>query len=143
MNRERLRNALKRHEGEVKRAGRHIVYRDSLQLETIGYGRLLSRGLSQDEAEYLLDKDISDAYREAKEYPWFAGLDDVRQEVIVNMHFGLGKARFAGFRKLHAALSKGDYEWAAREMLDSLWATQVRRRANELAEQMRRGSING
>ena len=139
MNRERLRQTLKRHEGAVRIGGRHTVYKDSLGLETIGYGRLLSRGLSDDEAEYLLEKDITECVRAAREYPWFAGLDDVRQEVIVNMIFNLGAARFSRFVKTHQAISRGDFEWAAREMLDSLWATQVRRRANELAEQMRRG----
>ena len=55
------------------------------------------------------------------------------------MVFNLGLSRFRRFRKTIAAIKAGDWEQAAREMLASLWARQVGRRAQELAEMMRRG----
>jgi len=63
----------------------------------------------------------------------------VRQAVLVDMAFNLGRAGLASFQKMRAALALGDFERAAAEMLDSLWARQVGRRARELAEMMQTG----
>lgn len=51
----------------------------------------------------------------------------------------MGGNRLGEFKKFHAALEKGDYDEAAKQMLDFRWSKQVGDRANELAEQMRTG----
>ena len=65
----------------------------------------------------------------------------MRQRVYVNMTFNLGSTRLALFKKMHAAVEAKDWEKAAEEMLDSKWATQVKGRADRLAEMMRSGAI--
>lgn len=136
LDRERLRAQLVRHEGERLRA-----YVDTVGKLTIGCGRNLEDpGISHDEAQYLLSNDIDVRVRALfTRYPtWFPQLDAVRQSVLVNMAF-MGIAKLAGFRKMLAALERGDYDTAAEEMLDSLWARQVGARARELSTQMRTG----
>jgi lysozyme len=56
------------------------------------------------------------------------------------MAFNLGIAGLQRFTKFLAALEQKDYETAATEMLDSVWAEQVGRRAQRLAAQMRSGA---
>ena len=131
--------ALKRDEGAVIKDGRHRVYQDSLGFQTVGYGRLLSRGFSQDEADHLLTNDIQEARTAAEKYPWYSTLDHVRQDVVTAMIFNLGPTSFAGFHNLIAALSKGDWVTASNEAMDSKWAKQVGSRASRYAASLLTG----
>jgi len=136
-----LRGLLIRHEGEKLEP-----YYDSEGILTIGVGRNLTRkpAISHPEAMLMLDNDIEDAEQDlANAFPWLVSKDDgVRHDVLVNMVFNLGIYRFKGFKKMIAAYERDDYEGAAREMLDSKWATQVGKRANELARMMITGVYN-
>ena len=49
----------------------------------------------------------------------FTDLSDVRQRVIVDMMFNLGKSRFLGFKKMIDAVKADDFAKAADEMKDS------------------------
>ena len=137
---ERVKQRLKDDEGTVKLGGRHRVYKDSLGLETVGYGRLMSRGLSEDEAEYLLENDAKESERLADKFPWFRHLDENRQAIVVCMIFNLGLDRFSGLHNMIAALDKGDFITAANAALDSKWAQQVKGRANRYANVLRSGT---
>jgi lysozyme len=130
-----MKDMLVKHEGvELK------PYRDSVGVLTIGVGRNLTDvGLSADEADYLLENDIRRATRELEMKWWFKSLDDVRQDVLINMCFNLGHSRFSKFKKMIAAVAMADYKLAAKEMIDSKWASQVGRRATELASMMESG----
>lgn len=72
--------------------------------------------------------------------PWWRTLNNPREDVLVNMAYQMGLHRLLGFKKALAAMLAGDFEEAAREMLDSAWARQTPRRARRLAEQMRTGN---
>lgn len=97
-------------------------------------------GITRDEAWALLNNDIARVRREVKRaFPWFSKVNPVRKDVVLNMVFNLGLQRFRGFRKAIAAIKAQDWDEAARQMLDSQWASQVGRRARELAAMMRRG----
>jgi lysozyme len=108
---------------------------------TIGYGRNLEdRGLSKDEALYLLLNDIHDAQKAVEAaLPWSKNLTPARRGVLVNMAFNLGIGGLLKFKKMLAATEAGRYSLAAEEMLDSRWATQVGERALELADIMKTG----
>ncbi len=108
---------------------------------TIGFGRNLDDvGISIDEAEFMLDNDIKRTLAECRaNFTWFNGLSENRQAVVASMVFNMGIARFKGFARTIAHIEAGYYEDAAREMLDSKWASQVGRRAVELAQLMREG----
>lgn len=134
---ERLRRMLIVHEGL-----RLKPYRCPAGYLTIGVGRNLeARGISREEAMVLLESDIAEAEAAARGFfPAFDRLEEPRQAVLVDMAFNLGAVRLGGFRRFRAALERGDFEQAAREMLDSKWAKQVGPRARRLAEMMRRGT---
>lgn len=133
--REDLIAQLIRHEGL-----RLWPYTDTVGKLSIGVGRNLTDvGISREEAIELLNNDIDKAVAECATYPWFTTLDAVRQRVIVDMIFNLGARRFKSFKRLIAAMARGDYEAASVCMLDSMWAEQVGKRALRLAEMMRSG----
>lgn len=125
---------IKRHEGF-----REKPYRCTAGKLTIGYGRNIEdNGITEAEASFLLDNDLKRCEEECRQtFSWFDNLDDIRRSVIVEMDFNLGLKKFLGFKKMLAACEKQDYELAAREMLDSLWARQVGQRAETLADLMK------
>jgi lysozyme len=123
--------------------GKPIEKGDTLQGHpTIGVGRLLTsdRGISHEEAKSLLMNDLKWVAEKAEGYGFWHKLDTARQMVIMNMIFNMGN-RFDQFKKMHAALERGDYQEASVQMLDSVWAKQVKSRATHLAEQMREGVL--
>ena len=130
---------LRRHEGVEPYA-----YKDHLGYITVGVGRCLEKdvgmGLSDDEIDYLLRNDIVRVQEElSEEYDWFAELDQVRQEAMINLSFNLGATRLRGFRNALAAMAEEDYETAANEFMDSKWSSQVGRRAYEVTQMIRTG----
>ena len=138
---------LKRHEG-VK----HFAYRDSEGVLTIGCGRNISGtkihrglGISDDEINYMLQNDIERTIKElSREYPWFNDMEDgARRDAIINMHFNLGRARFAGFKKAIGHMEKGDHDLASVEFLRSKWARQVKGRALEVTDMIKTNTYAG
>lgn len=130
---------LKRDEGF-----RSSAYRDHLGYLTIGIGRLIDErrkgGISEDEAEYLLENDIrrvTSALRST--IPWIDGIDSARRGVLVNMAFQLGVNGLLAFKRTLAHVQAGSYAAAASEMLQSDWAKQTTERAERLATQMMTG----
>lgn len=115
-------------------------YKDTQGFITIGVGRCLDKKpLKVDEIKYLFANDINDAIADAKTFTYFKFLHPPRQHAIINMCFQLGKEGVAKFRKMNAAIERGDYEKAAKEALDSLWAKQTPNRAKRVAEVIRTG----
>lgn len=132
----RLRQLLIKHEGL-----RLKPYKCTAGKISVGVGRNLEDvGISEEEAYLLLGNDIVRVLKEATEsFPWFKFISLVRQDVVVSMIFNLGLERFKGFKKMIDALQSQNYERAAEEMCDSLWAKQVGLRAQELTAMMRSG----
>lgn len=139
-----LRELLVLHEGRVPHA-----YRDSLGYLTIGVGHLIDNRkggrLPEEIIDILLDHDIkehSDALVAVQ--PWVMKLDEVRRAVLFDMTFNLGIEPFDGdgFKDWPIFLGQvqsGLYNAAADNMLKTLWAKQVGRRAERLAGMMRDG----
>lgn len=128
-------SSVKRHEGL-----RLKMYKCTAGKNTIGYGRNLDDvGISADEAELMLKHDLENAELDAKRFPVFEKLNQVRKDVLTEMVFNLGYSRLSGFKKMFAALERKDYDGAANEMLDSKWARDVGERAKTLAYFMRIG----
>jgi lysozyme len=140
------------------------VYQDSLGINTIGIGRNLDdRGITQDELDWMdyptIEHVYSDGITEADAiylaqndvqiveeellaaHPCVENLDAVRQLVLVDMAFNMGVPRLCKFKNMWSAIHEGKFEAAAREMLDSRWATQVKGRATKLANAMHNGEF--
>lgn len=134
---------LKRDEGTgPMHAGRHLVYSDTRGKLTIGYGHNLSdKGITAAQAERLLHDDVTEVVTALEQrFPWWTHLNEIRQRVLVEMAFNLGLMGLLGFQNTLAAIERGEYQIAAEQLLDSLWAKQVGSRATRLAEMMRRGA---
>ena len=153
----KLLDKLIEHEGMVL-----TVYQDSLGIDTIGIGRNLEdRGISKEEfdhmdipnmnviyehgineadARYLAKNDVQIVEEELlAAHPCVAELDAVRQLVLVDMAFNMGVPRLRKFKKMWAAVYEKDFMTAAKEMLDSRWANQVKSRSVKLANMMHTG----
>lgn len=116
-------------------------YKDTVGKLTIGVGRNIEDvGITHEEAMMMLAHDIDRVSNETcSAFTWYRNLNIPRQDVVLNMIFNLGMTRFQTFQKLIAALIVQNYDKAADEMLNSVWASQVGRRAVELAQIMRSG----
>jgi len=93
---------------------------------TIGIGRnLADPGLSEDEAGVLFGNDVAQRLEAlAAALPFFAGLPEVRKRVLLDMSF-MGVAKLLKFKRMLAAIERGEWATARREMERSKWATQV------------------
>lgn len=136
--RKKLRGLLTQHESY-----RQFPYTDTTGVLTIGIGRnLVDRGVSMNEAYYLLDEDISYFTSKLSHFlPFFHDLSENRQIALVDLCFNVGVQGFLNFTKMILALESHDYERAAVEMLDSKWAQQVWQRATTLASIIRSGEM--
>ena len=125
---------IKKHEGFVEH-----VYDDSLGIPTIGYGfAIKDLTLDEDIAEEILIRKLEKLKRNATaRFKWLEDMPVEVQEVILNMCYQLGVTGTSKFRKAISALQEGDWEEAANEMLDSLWARQTPNRAKELSDTIR------
>jgi len=140
------------------------VYQDTLGIDTIGVGRNLKdrgitkeeldaldipnietvyqHGITESDAMFLLENDVQIVEEELlKAHPCIAELDAVRQLVLVDMAFNMGVPRLCKFKKMWAGVHEGDFRTAAKEMLDSRWAVQVKSRSHKLAHAMHHGDF--
>jgi len=147
------------HEGMVLN-----VYQDTLGIDTIGSGRnLKDRGISKEEldhmdiphidliyrdgiteadARYLAENDVQIVEDELlRAHPCVDGLDAVRQLILVDMAFNMGVPRLCKFKKMWNAIHEEKFDIAAKEMLDSRWANQVKLRSIKLANAMHNGAF--
>jgi len=127
-----LTTQLKRHEGF-----RAKPYRCTAGYLTIGYGTNLDIGITQDIGHVLLVNSLNEKWRELNDEfhdVWWR-LSKPRQAVLINMAYNLGVAGLKNFKNMWAAIREDRNEDVVKEMLDSKWARQVKKRANELAYQ--------
>lgn len=134
-----LRDLISKHEGRIAHA-----YHDSLGFLTVGVGHLIDERkggkLPEPIIDALLDFDIKSHQDELfKALPWALSLDPVRQAVLIDMAFNLGVAGLLAFKETLRHFQNDSWEQAATAMLDSRWAKQVGRRADELAAMTRSG----
>ena len=149
----------------VKHEGLRLqVYQDTLGIDTIGIGRnLKDRGISKEEldeldiptighvyeygiteadAMLLAENDVQIVEEELlRAHPCVEDLDAVRQLVLVDMAFNMGVPRLCKFKKMWNAVHENKFDIAAKEMLDSRWATQVKSRSVKLANAMHNGAF--
>ena len=109
---------------------------------TIGVGRNLTDvGIDDTEVEFLLRRDIARVVSDLdRRMGWWALLDENRQLVLADMCFNMGITRLLTFKRFLSYAMAGDYPKAAYEMLQSVWAAQVGKRAVTLAAMMREGT---
>lgn len=131
----RLKKLLIAHEG-----CKQFPYVDTVGKVTIGIGYdLTDRGLPQQWIDSQFAEDVDFHYKNCSDLLWFSALNADRQLAILDMSYNLGFKKMLEFVDMIDALSKGYYDVAAKEMLDSEWAKQVGNRAIQLANIVRTG----
>lgn len=126
---------------------RHIPYKDTLGILTVGVGHNLEAHpldliypLTDAQVDQILATDLVDVFEGLdKHLPWWEDLTQARQRVIVNMAFNMGVAGLRTFKNTLQAIQRGHYELAKVNMLQSKWAGQVGARATRLGRMMVEG----
>ena len=134
---------------EADEGVKYEIYLDHLGYPTVGCGHLIQ----PDDEEY--GKEVGTPITEARcstlfasdidgvlavcgrLYATFSDLPEEAQKIIANMMFNMGLTRLSKFKKMKAAIEKGDFKEAANQMHDSKWRTQVPNRAERLINRMR------
>jgi len=121
-----IRDHIKEYEGFSS-----LVYSCPAGYDTIGFGRNIEqKGITKQEAEYLLANDIQQCIKELKGIiNRFDDLPDKAKLVLIDMCYNLGLSKLLNFENMLDAIDARDWEKAAEELLDSRYARQVKRRA--------------
>lgn len=116
---------------------REKPYLDTLGVPTFGIGFTY---ITEEEADWILAKRLAEIETELRvKYRWYDNLNATRQDVMISMVYQLGFGGIAKFKKFIAAMERKDYDTAAVEMLDSLWARQTPKRAKRQAYMIKNG----
>jgi len=144
---------LKVHEGL-----RLTEYTDTTGHNTIGYGwnldaKALPEGIgkivdgkltiTEVEAEQLLDMAMLSHWGNlVSALPWVLKLGEWRQAVLLDMAFNMDIPALLTFKNTLKYIETGRYGNASEGMLNSKWASQVKRRAIVLSDIMLNGKMN-
>ena len=113
-------------------------YLDTVGVWTVGYGHNLNVPISTKAAKQILLDDIADAMNDCiHAFPWFMELSEPRQHAMIDLMFNMGMGRLSGFKKFLQAMSLGNYDTAADELVDSKWYEQVKRRGPKVVAMIR------
>ena len=123
---EKLVKQLRKHEGESLHA-----YLCPAGKVTLGIGRNIDqnggKGITKDESTFLLLNDIAECTSDlqnlfgSETWNW---MSDNRKIALIDHRFNLGPSRFRGFRRMIAAIRRGDWADAGKEAMDSKWARE-------------------
>lgn len=115
-------------------------YKDTVGKTSIGIGRNLSDcGISKEEAIIFLRNDIDKCKKDLEKFSWYMMQPTGVKDALINMCFNLGLTRLMQFKNMIACLEKKDYVGAAREVLNSKYAKDVGKRANDIAVHISEG----
>ena len=141
MNYDKLVESVKKHEGF-----RDVVYRDTLNKRTVGFGHLCVEDHWEDGKKYdkkyledILKEDLQYAINQGEGMCKDLKISDDAKFLIIEMIFQLGSAGVQKFRRMWSALEENppNYFEAHVQMLDSKWAKQTPERAKEMSGHMR------
>jgi len=138
----------------------HRVYMDTKNHPTVGIGvnlddvsnrktlakmgidvNALVKGkidLNDNQIKQLYEINFNRALADAKKFiPTLNTLPLNVQKAVIDMSFNMGYNKLSHFTKFKDALIKRDFKEASKEMMNSLWAKQVKDRAIELANMVK------
>ena len=106
---------------------------------TIGIGRNLEdRGITKEEAIYLLNNDIHSFHEQLLDkFSFYKSLEGARRDAVLNLAFNMGVYSLSKFVKALSYMEDKQYDKAADEFMDSKWARQVGSRATEVTDMIR------
>ena len=111
------------------------VYKDTLQIDTIGYGfAIKDLYLDEEVCDIILEQKLKKLIKSAdKKFEFLKYMPQEGKDVVYEMCYQLGINGVSKFKKTLAYMQDKKYDKAAVEMLDSLWAKQTPNRAIKLS----------
>jgi len=111
------------------------VYKDTLNIDTIGYGfAIKDLYLDEEVCDIILKKKLEKLIKKAdKKFPFLKYMPQEGKEVVYEMCYQLGVTGVSKFKKTLAYMEDKQYAKSSVEMLDSLWAKQTPNRALKLS----------
>jgi lysozyme len=85
----------------------------------IGYGFNIDAGMSKYTATTLMIGQVREIEKQLQVFWWWAGLDDARCSVLLEMAFNMGPTGLLNFPKMLAAIGAKNWQAAHDECLDS------------------------
>jgi len=135
-----LKGMIKGHEGL-----RLEPYKDTRGLPTVGYGHLIkkgedySKGMTQQQADELFDRDFEHHLAGARTTPGWDKASHSQRHAMVDLAYNMGPSWHKKWPKFSAAAQSGDFEKAAQELEKSRWYKQVKTRAPKVVDLFRKG----
>ncbi len=129
---------------------KNVVYVDTNGFPTVGIGHrtvfidveLVGRALSvgdqitDDEILTLFVHDIDDAIAQLEKTAGFSSLSEGRKNALIDLAFSMGYSGLKKFTNMWAAIERGDFPEAAKEILNSKWAKDVGERRSSIVARM-------
>lgn len=149
-------NDIKEFEGNIAyqtklghfRNGKFYTFPDPVKGLDIAYGHLVTpaerqsgvfnNGITPEQADVILAKDLQTSVTQARNLyaQYNMNTPYMVQLVLVEMAYQMGIGKVREFRQMLRFMAEGKYKLAAREMRDSLWYRQTRRRTEILARRI-------
>lgn len=108
---------------------------------TVGYGFTngvnLNTRMSKTQSKRKLEELVHAVHHDLfATLSWYKDTTMVTKTILINMYYNLGRKGLLGFKNTLRYISERKYANAAANMMKSLWAKQVGRRASELARRL-------
>lgn len=124
---------------KVDEGFRAKAYRDTNGFLTIGYGFCVDAGITERGASALLAAQAQELHETLSTYSWYAALDELRQSVCLDIAFNQGLHGLLRYPRMVAALSRQDWEEAAKEC--DVADPKLKPRYERLAQILRTGVV--
>lgn len=120
--------------------GRNLETNPLTPEEKAFIGHNVDEGINAEQAFFLCRHDIAKVKAELDRYlPWWKDLNTDRQYVMVDLCFNMGITKLLKFQKTLNSIATGFYIKAGEQLMQSLYAKQVGRRAERNAKCLQTG----
>lgn len=120
--------------------GRNLEANPLTEEEKAYIGHSVKQGINEDQAFYLCRNDLKKVRTQLdKELPWWRDLNADRQFVMIDLCFNMGIKKLLQFQKTLQSIATGFYVKAGEQLMQSLYAKQVGKRAERNAKCLQTG----
>lgn len=120
--------------------GRNLEANPLSEAEKAYIGHDVKQGITNDQAFYLCRNDLKKVRADLdRELPWWRELNKDRQFVMIDLCFNMGIGKLLRFQKTLNSIATGFYIKAGEQLMQSLYAKQVGKRAERNAKCLQTG----
>lgn len=120
--------------------GRNLENNPLTKEEKAFIGHDVKQGITNEQAFYLCRNDLQKVKKELDVHlPWWRDLNTDRQFVMIDLCFNMGITKLLRFSKTLNSIASGFYVKAGEQLMQSLYAKQVGKRAQRNAKCLQTG----